>query len=258
LLLLLLAVVISAQLLMMMERGETTGGRLQDLGTGGNAYNLLGAGFLLGGGIGAVVGSLFDAPGLGAGAGASAGFLSWLVAVIWASRKPQPPARHREEQSPGTKLEAFIVDGAGRDRADLVRSCRLVLQTVEADASQYETDIPADSDEWPAEVVAAAKVLREVAARTGRVEGDNLYAQTGIVEAASDAVWSAFVTFAPWAYDATVWNLAGDDIVSLADEGHSILVRLTPDQYAAIAAELTLVPYREWKAVSKRRRANPA
>jgi hypothetical protein len=65
------------------------------------------------------------------------------------------------------------------------------------------------------------------------------------------------VTFAPWAYDATVWSAASHHIVSLADEGQSAFVRLTPEQYEAIAAELgqtSLIRYREWRRVRKQRR----
>jgi hypothetical protein len=100
---------------------------------------------------------------------------------------------------------------------------------------------------WAPDVVAAAEVLKQIASRTGRVEGRYDHAQTGAIEVARDEVWSAFVTFAPWAYDATVWN-AARVIVTLADESQSVFVRLTPEQYGAIAAELgqaSLIRYRE-------------
>ncbi|MEV6891015.1 hypothetical protein [Kribbella sp. NPDC051137] len=63
--------------------------------------------------------------------------------------------------------------------------------------------------------------------------------------------------FAPWAYDATAWDIAGHDIVSLADEGRSVVVRLNRQQYGMIAAELAdsrLVPRDEWRGVLERRR----
>jgi hypothetical protein len=69
------------------------------------------------------------------------------------------------------------------------------------------------------------------------------------------------VDFAPWAYDATVWNSAGDDIVSLADEGTSVVLRLNRQQYDAIAAALgaaNLVPENEWRALLQQRRRNQA
>lgn len=144
--------------------------------------------------------------------------------------------------------EAFILDSDGWDHAEVVEACRLILRTVEVTAGRCETDIPGDCDDWPPDVVSAAQVLRQIASRTGRVE--KRYAQTGVIEVARDEVWSAFVTFAPWAYDATVWNRDGEDIVSLADESRSAFVRLTPEHYRAVAAELgqpSLIPYREWR-----------
>lgn len=154
-------------------------------------------------------------------------------------------------------MEAFILDSDGWGHADVVEACRLILRTVEITANRCETDIPGSGEDWPPDVVSAAEVLRQIAARTGRVEGRYDYAATGLIEVARDEIWSAFVTFAPWAYDATVWNGAGDDIVSLADEGQSAFVRLTPEQYEAVAAELgqaSLIPYREWRRVRKQRR----
>jgi hypothetical protein len=153
-------------------------------------------------------------------------------------------------------LEAFVIDSDGWGHADMVEACRLLLRTVEVGAKWCQTDIPADCEDWPPDVVAAAEVLRQIASRNGRVEGLYDYAQTGVIEVARDEVWSAFVTFAPWAYDATVWNGARV-IVSLADEGQSTFVRLTPEQYGAIAAELgqaSLIRYREWRRVRKERR----
>jgi crotonobetainyl-CoA:carnitine CoA-transferase CaiB-like acyl-CoA transferase len=135
-----------------------------------------------------------------------------------------------------TTLETFIVSD-GSSHADSAQTVRLILRTVKGSVDRYETDMPVASADWPSGVVSAAEVLRGVAARTGRVERGG-YAQTGIVAYADDQVWSAFVEFAPWAYDATVWNSAGHDIVSLADEAQSIVVRINRRQYDAIAAAL--------------------
>jgi hypothetical protein len=149
------------------------------------------------------------------------------------------------------KLGAFVVDTDGWGHADMVTACRLVLRATQLDAKRCETDIPADRRDWPPDVVAAADTLRHVAARTGRIDRYG-YAETGIIEVALDEVWSAFVAFVPWAYDATVWNADAADIVSLADEGQSIVARVTPEQYGAIVAELgdrRLVPEHEWRRV---------
>ncbi|WP_432884803.1 hypothetical protein ACQPYH_00125 [Kribbella sp. CA-245084] len=135
-----------------------------------------------------------------------------------------------------TTLETFTVSG-GSSHADAARTCRLLLRTVQGSVARYETDIPVASADWPPEVASAARVLRGVAARTGRVEPGG-YSQTGVITYADDQVWSAFVDFAPRAYDATVWNAAGDDIVSLSDEAQSIVIRINHQQYDAIAAAL--------------------
>ncbi len=148
------------------------------------------------------------------------------------------------------KLGAFVVDTDGWGHAAMVKACRLILKTTQLDAKRCETDIPAGDRIWPPDVVAAADILRQVAGRTGRIDRHG-YAQTGVIEVARDEIWSAFVAFAPWAYDATVWSADAADIVSLADEGQSIAVRLTPEQYRAVAVELgdnRLVPEREWRA----------
>jgi|tagenome__1003787_1003787.scaffolds.fasta_scaffold20965955_5 hypothetical protein len=153
--------------------------------------------------------------------------------------------------------EAFILDSDGWDHGDVVAACRLILRTVEVGARRCQTDIPGGDDDWPPDVVSAAEVLRQVPFRTGRVERRSDYAQTGVIEVARDEVWSAFVTFAPWAYEATVWNQAHDDIVSLADEAQSAFMRLTPEQYEVLAAELgqaSLIPYRQWRRIRRQRR----
>ncbi len=167
------------------------------------------------------------------------------------------PAKETVNTAGVETVEAFILDSDEWTHAHVVDACRLILRTVEVSAKRCETDIPGGGEDWPPDVVSAAEVLRHIAARTGRVEGRYDYAQTGVIEVARDEVWSAFVTFAPWAYDATVWNQAGDDIVSLADEGQDAFVRLTPDHYGVIAAELgqaSLIPYREWRHVRRQRR----
>jgi hypothetical protein len=150
--------------------------------------------------------------------------------------------------------QSYVVDRDGWDDAEIVEACRLVLDAVRGSAIKYETDIPIDDADWPEDVAAAAEVLRRVARRTGRVDKGG-YAQTGVVRA-GDESWAAFVTFAPWAYDAGVWGDAGE-LVSLADEGQSIVVRLDGDQLEAVGRVIgaaRLVPEKEWRAVRKQRR----
>ena len=133
-------------------------------------------------------------------------------------------------------MKRHIVD---TDGADEIAVCRLILRTVAADVHQYETDVPVADPDWPAEVAAAADALRAV----GRTDRHG-YTMSGTIRTTD--LWPAFVTFAPYAYDATVWNASHHDIVSLSDEARSIVVRLTPAQHALLAS-LRLIPEREWR-----------
>ncbi|TDO68485.1 hypothetical protein EV651_102407 [Kribbella sp. VKM Ac-2571] len=178
--------------------------------------------------------------------------------IVLLMHSHRPPERRLHDTAMVETMEAFILDSDGWSHADVVEACRLILRTVAVSASRCETDIPGGGEDWPPDVRSAAEVLRQIASRTGRVERRYDYVQTGIIEVARDEVWSAFVTFAPWAYDATVWDPAGDDIVSLADEGRSAFVRLTPEHYGAIAAELgqaSLIPTGRGPRVARRRRS---
>ncbi|GAA0939202.1 hypothetical protein GCM10009554_28750 [Kribbella koreensis] len=173
-----------------------------------------------------------------------------------------PPLLYKRwTDTSGVKVQqSYVVDSDGWDHAELVEVCRLVLRVVRAGVAKYETDLPVADGEWPVEVAAAAEVLRGVAGRTGRVEKGG-YAQTGLVRAdaaagGNEETWAAFVTFAPWAYDAGVWGEVGE-LVSLSDEGRSIAVRLDGDQVEAVGRVIgaaRLVPEKEWRAVWKQRR----
>lgn len=93
------ALVLSAQLLMLTDRGKPWTKRLTDLGAGGDAYALAGAGMLTAGGVGAVVGSLLGYAGAGGAAGVVLALLAWTVVVVRALQPRagnRPPARHRE------------------------------------------------------------------------------------------------------------------------------------------------------------------
>jgi len=77
------------------------------------------------------------------------------------------------------------------------------------------------------------------------------YAATGVLRNADTDLWAAFVTFAPYAYDATVWDLDGRRIAELSDEGTAIVVLLTSPQREAvrrIVGPRRLVPLEEWNA----------
>jgi hypothetical protein len=77
------------------------------------------------------------------------------------------------------------------------------------------------------------------------------YAQTGALRNVDAGAWAAFVTFAPYAYDASVWDPDGRRIASLSDEGTGIVALLTSPQREAVAAIVgprRLVPLKEWNA----------
>jgi len=86
---------------------------------------------------------------------------------------------------------------------------------------------------WPADVVRAAAYLRDASRKRPR---DPAYGQTGVLTNDDPARWTAFVTFAPWALDASVWTMKHEHLVSLTDEAESMALELTSDQHDAIAA----------------------
>lgn len=155
--------------------------------------------------------------------------------------------------------ESYVVDSEGWNALETVEACRLILRTLRSGAIEFETDIPTTDAAWPEDVAAAADYMRSIAARTGRTEEAG-YAQTGVLRV-SDETWSAFATFAPWAYDATVWDSDHRPIVYLADEGQSMTLQLERRQYDAIASaigETRLVPQQKWRHILKERRKNQA
>jgi hypothetical protein len=87
----------------------------------------------------------------------------------------------------------------------------------------------------PVDVVQAAEHLQSVSRKRRR---DPNYGQTGVLRREAETTWRAFVTFAPWALDATVWAADHDDVASLADCSHSIVLRLTDAQRAVLKVAL--------------------
>lgn len=152
-----------------------------------------------------------------------------------------------------TTMETYVVDNDGWSRDEVVSVCRSVLTALRRRAAEFECDIPGDPDnssdtgDWPDDVRAAARVLRSLP--KARIQRGG-YGQTGVVKDASDEVWGAFVTFAPWAFDATVWAADARTLVHLADEGTALVVELEPierEVIAGIVGSDRLVPLREWR-----------
>lgn len=151
-----------------------------------------------------------------------------------------------------TLMDTYVVDDDGWSRDEVVSVCREVLTALRHRAAEFECDVPGDPDkprdagDWPDEVRAAARVLRSLP--TARTERGG-YGRTGVVKGASDQVWEAFVTFAPWAFDASVWADVGT-LVHLADEGTALVVELEPIEREVIAGIVgpdRLVPLRDWR-----------
>jgi hypothetical protein len=126
----------------------------------------------------------------------------------------------------------YLLDTDGWSDQQCRDACRVALAAVSADADRYECDIPF-SPEWPADVVRAASYLRDASRKRPR---DPAYVQTGVLTNDDPARWTAFVTFAPWALDASVWTKKHEHLVSLTDEAESMALELTSDQHDAIAA----------------------
>jgi hypothetical protein len=145
-------------------------------------------------------------------------------------------------------LAAYVLDCAPDDRDGALRSC---LRCVEAAVAEFECDLPVSQSD-PPEVQQSAAVLLRVARRA-----NSPMPATGVLSAGDPAVWEAFVVFAPYALDGSVWTVGGDGrpAVSFSDVGTAVSVRLDADQHRRLLDVLptnaVLVPGAEWR---KRRR----
>ena len=132
-------------------------------------------------------------------------------------------------------------------RATVVRTVIGVLSDA---ADKFECDIPLSlKDAWPHETREAAEYL--AALRQPRRSENADYRRTGVRSRVDDpAAWAAFVTFAAHAYDAAVWDERRDQLLSLADEGNSLVARLTDEEAAIVAdrfPDVQLVPLSRWR-----------
>ena len=111
---------------------------------------------------------------------------------------------------------------------------------------QAETDIPWHKrTEWPVEIAGAASLLR---ARYCQQQEED-YLQTG-VHAVDEEARNAFTTFAPYAYDCTLWS-GERELASVNDEGISFVVALTAQEADGLRDLLgaeRLVTLAEWRS----------
>jgi len=112
---------------------------------------------------------------------------------------------------------------------------------------EAECDIPWHKrEQWPAEVLGAAQLLRDRFVSPARV--DEGYLHTG-VQTLDDQTRAAFTTFAPYAYDSTFWGPTGQ-LATVNDEGTSFVVALKSDEADTLSRALgstRVVTLAEWR-----------
>jgi len=147
-----------------------------------------------------------------------------------------------------TDRDEFVVDTSKLAHDREVDVCRFALELVAKDAATFETDIPlSKATDWPVSVNRAAERLARHA--LGFRGKNALYKTTGVVSASDSEDWNALVSFAPYAFDATVWAVDGE-LASLADEGTSLVMHLSSDQRGKLEAfegAMRVVPAKSWK-----------
>ena len=151
--------------------------------------------------------------------------------------------------------EQCVVNTSAVSSDRQVDVCRFVIGLVADAADKFETDLPlGNAARWPAEVARAAELLARHA--RGRRDESESYKRTGWVPAADQDDWDAFVCFAPYAYDASVLGDAGD-LVRLADEGSSLVVRFGPEERELVEhfePSVRVIPVKRWKKQGPRQR----
>lgn len=108
-----------------------------------------------------------------------------------------------------------------------------LLTAVQDEVAEFQTDLPAPANHpWPPEVEDAAAVLLAASTRRRQQPG---YGVTGRLRRDEAEVWQAFVTFAPYAYGAEAFDEQVSPIVEVNDEGTSVAIALTQEQFEAAA-----------------------
>lgn len=148
--------------------------------------------------------------------------------------------------------EDFVIDTNALADDERAEAVRFVLQLLDAKASAFESDVPlANQDGWPEDVVEAAAVL--CSARPPRRGENDKYRRTGVQQRSAEPVWQAFTRFAPYAYDARVWDAPGATLIALADQGTSCVARLSEEEARLISSRHTVPVVRldEWRAAER-------
>jgi hypothetical protein len=152
------------------------------------------------------------------------------------------------------KRDTYVVDTYGMSRDAEIAACRTALELVAPEVGTFETDIPmAGLHAQPEQVAAAARHLGTHS--KGRPDEGDAYRATGVISAENAEDWQALVIFAPFAYDATVWGRSSEELVSLADEGTSLVVHLRPQERITLEEAVgpdRVVPLKQWRRVRRR------
>lgn len=149
--------------------------------------------------------------------------------------------------------DEYVVDTYGMPRDLEVAVCQCALKLIASEADTFETDIPmVNTVGQSAEVISAAQRLSTHS--KGHPGQDDSCRATGVISARNADDWDALVTFAAHAYDATVWSKSMEALVSLADEGSSLVVHLLPHEREALVATAgpdRVIPMRQWNRVRR-------
>jgi len=143
----------------------------------------------------------------------------------------------------------FAIDTDAMSEIDRRRAARFVLELLAPDVASFECDIPwSQVRGWPSDVRAAAEDLS--ALRRPRRSTNDSYRQTGVIQRTDDSIWGAFVTFAPYAFDAAAWGVDARELIDVADEGTSLVVRLSDSEARMVAqavGDQVVVPLKTWR-----------
>ncbi len=142
----------------------------------------------------------------------------------------------------------YVLDHEGWEEVARRAASREVIALIATTATAAATDIPWDRhDEWPTEVVEAAKRLRDRFVPEG--ERARSYMQTGLQRLNDEQARQDFKTFVLYAYDASLF-VGKDDLANVADEGTSLVVSLTNGERDAVERVVgagRVVTLREWR-----------
>lgn len=130
------------------------------------------------------------------------------------------------------QVSSLVVVPTSTQQRNIHEIVRTVLTYCRPDQGSFETDFPwAAAESWHPEVAAAAERL---------CGHGSHYVQSGLRDLAvcTEQEWEDFVTIAPFAYDATLFDESFQRVVSLADESESIVVSLGRSQVAQLRCAL--------------------